>query len=54
MKRRPGRLICPACKHEADNQPSYQEGNRIFQSFICDDPNCPVSSFNVEWRTHEQ
>lgn len=50
MKRRPGRLACPACKRETDNQPAYSEGVRLFQHFICDTPTCPVSSFRVEWR----
>jgi hypothetical protein len=50
MKRRPGRLACPVCKRETDHQPSYEEGARTFQHFICDTPDCPVGSFRVEWR----
>lgn len=48
--RRPGRLACPVCKREADGQPSFSEGARTFQHFICDTEACPVGSFQIEWR----
>jgi hypothetical protein len=51
MRRRPGRLACPACKRETDSQPAFtEESGRTFQHFICDTADCPVSSFRVEWR----
>lgn len=42
---------CPACKQKADRQPEYEKGLRTYQHFICDTPDCPVSSFRIEWRT---
>lgn len=51
LKKRPTRVECPACKQKADRQPEYEKGLRTYQHFICDTPDCPVSSFCIEWRT---
>lgn len=31
-------------------EPEHGVVQRLFQNFICDTPDCPVSSFKVEWR----
>ena len=49
MKRKPRTVACPACKRKADGQPIFSEGIRTFQHYICDTPDCPVSSFRIEW-----